>query len=480
MPLVLEIEYLLGVAFAARGPDSAEPDWPPQPDRVFSALVAAWAARGEAPEERSALEWLERQPAPVIEASEATARPAPTSFVPPNDKLEVTGNPGWRTRQPRRFPAALPCNPVVRLVWPEADDAPLTALDALVRDVAYVGHSASLTRCAFSAKASDEGPSGQAARRGIYPGRLRELEAAFLAKRRASPGGAISPPKRAPAESANAFSSDWLTFEIVGGSIDIRAAPLACKSLIKMLMSGYEATAGPDGVPAWVSGHEPGGAPTRDPHLAAVPLAFAGFEHADGVLMGLALVPPKGRGDLLADTGFRKALASRLAPPEPNADDGARRRIRVWDPNTPRLDLMLALSLEVERATLDARRYARLSHRWATVTPVVLDRHLKGGSGKTIQEEMEEIVAQACERSIGARPAHVVANKHSAVRGAPSAYPSGSAPRWTGWRTPEHFASRRLVHAVIAFEEAVAGPLLIGAGRFCGLGLCLPLDARQA
>jgi hypothetical protein len=22
----------------------------------------------------------------------------------------------------------------------------------------------------------------------------------------------------------------------------------------------------------------------------------------------------------------------------------------------------------------------------------------------------------------------------------------------------------------------VAGPLLIGAGRFCGLGLCLPLD----
>ena len=64
MTLILEIEHLLGVAFAAHSQASDVPDWPPQPDRVFSALVAAWGARGERTEERRALEWLEGQPAP--------------------------------------------------------------------------------------------------------------------------------------------------------------------------------------------------------------------------------------------------------------------------------------------------------------------------------------------------------------------------------------------------------------------------------
>jgi CRISPR-associated protein Csb2 len=30
-------------------------------------------------------------------------------------------------------------------------------------------------------------------------------------------------------------------------------------------------------------------------------------------------------------------------------------------------------------------------------------------------------------------------------------------------------------HAVLIFDEDVAGPLLIGAGRFRGYGLCRPL-----
>ena len=46
MSLVLEVEYLSGVSFAAIAPDSPVPDWPPQPDRICSALVATWAARG--------------------------------------------------------------------------------------------------------------------------------------------------------------------------------------------------------------------------------------------------------------------------------------------------------------------------------------------------------------------------------------------------------------------------------------------------
>src|SRR4051812_44258321 len=157
MPLVLEIQHLLGVAFAAIGPDSAEPDWPPQPDRVFSALVAAWAARGELDDGRAALNWLEQQEPPLIEASDCAVRPVPDVFVPPDDfelsddvleakwyrdflaigkrppkkggyrnawKQAVSVYPEYRERKERRFPAALPHDAVVRLVWPDASDAP--------------------------------------------------------------------------------------------------------------------------------------------------------------------------------------------------------------------------------------------------------------------------------------------------------------------------------------------------------------------
>jgi CRISPR-associated protein Csb2 len=85
MTLALEIEYLLGIAFAARDEASELPDWPPQPDRIFSALVASWGAHGERGDERRALEWLEAQPAPEIAASDGFPRTVPTVFVPPND-----------------------------------------------------------------------------------------------------------------------------------------------------------------------------------------------------------------------------------------------------------------------------------------------------------------------------------------------------------------------------------------------------------
>jgi CRISPR-associated protein Csb2 len=32
------------------------------------------------------------------------------------------------------------------------------------------------------------------------------------------------------------------------------------------------------------------------------------------------------------------------------------------------------------------------------------------------------------------------------------------------------------VHADIVFAEKVRGPVLLGAGRYTGLGLCLPID----
>jgi CRISPR-associated protein Csb2 len=76
-------------------------------------------------------------------------------------------------------------------------------------------------------------------------------------------------------------------------------------------------------------------------------------------------------------------------------------------------------------------------------------------------------------------PGRVVAGKYSAVEGAPSAYASGRAPRWTGWRLPQSLAGRQLTHAVLQFGQPVRGPVILGAGRFVGLGLCRALDPTE-
>jgi CRISPR-associated protein Csb2 len=258
MSLVLEVEYLSGVSFAAIGPDSEAPDWPPQPDRIFSALVASWAARGEKEEERRALEWLETRPAPRLLASEAVPRTGVIVFVPPNDlRSDRQKNakgvlPTLRSRQPRRFPAARPHDPVVHLCWAEAepDEATLSALQTLALDTAYVGHSASLTRCRFLFdRGATELGDGKLPQRRVYEGRLDELRKAYARfeksadkKDRPQKGARVPPEPKARAKRTNLFGDGehWLILEHVAGDMpDIRACALVAKTLRDTLLSGY-------------------------------------------------------------------------------------------------------------------------------------------------------------------------------------------------------------------------------------------------
>ena len=119
--------------------------------------------------------------------------------------------------------------------------------------------------------------------------------------------------------------------------------------------------------------------------------------------------------------------------------------------------------------------YTRPAQIFATVTPIALDRHLKE-KGETRVEEAAAQIAGCCGNIGLPKPEAVIPDKHSAIEGAPSAYPSGKSPRWTNWRLTPSLAIRQLMHAVIRFAEPVEGPLMLGAGRFVGLGLCRPLD----
>jgi CRISPR-associated protein Csb2 len=486
MSLLLEIEYLSGVCFAATGQDSPAPDWPPQPDRVFSAFVATWAARGQNAQEADALEWLEKLDPPRILASGAAPRTSATVFVPPNDPRSDKQKhargvlPAFRSRQARRFPASRPFDPIVRLLWPDAEPegAAFAALTRLARDTAYVGHSASLTRCWFvhAASAADQ-DNANPPRRRVYAGRFAALRRDFERGHRPNLGDPVAPAATVEKEKANIFSDRWLLLEHVAGDMrDLRAAAIVAKTLRDALLSGYKQIGLEDRIPAVVSGHAPDKTPARAPHLAIVPLAFAGFPYADGHVMGFALVPPRGSA-ILEDEDFRKAL-KKIAPLDPKAE----RRALTLKPKEGTSHgrtfcIGLSPTLEPGKPSLDPALYTACARTFATVTPIALDRHLKE-KGEARQREIATQIAAAC-RNIGLpKPEDVVADKHSAIEGAPSAYPSGNSPPWMRWRLPPTLASRQLTHAVIRFAEPVEGPVLLGAGRFVGLGLCRPLDAR--
>lgn len=485
MALVFEIEYLSGVSFAALGPDTDAPEWPPQPDRVFSALTASWAARGRDEEEAQALEWLEQQPPPLIDASDAPARSAPTVFVPPNDpsigKVKTAKHvlPSMRQRQARRFPAARPVDSSVRLLWDveDPDEVILNALQRVAHDVAYVGHSASLTRCRFLRGAEVEPRNGlQAPHRRVYRGRLAELDREYEAGRRPQPGAPVriatedAPPRR------GVFSVRWLILEHIDGVMpDVRAAAIVSRTIRETLMSGYRRTGLEAAIPEIVSGHTPGGEPSRSPHLAIVPMPFAGYPFADGSVKGLALVPPEG-GEILDDADFKRALRA-VAPLDP--DRGRRlMTVRSGDSHSGvSFSIVLAPSFEppTGKRSLDARPYTGSGRDFATVTPIVLDRHLKEyGAGRN--EEIAAQIAGAC-RNIGLpEPELVIPDKHATFEGMPSAYPSGRNPAWMRWKLPRSLMSRQVTHAFIRFPVAIVGPVLLGAGRFLGMGLCRSIN----
>ena len=211
--------------------------------------------------------------------------------------------------------------------------------------------------------------------------------------------------------------------------------------------------------PEWFSGHRRDGKASAAPHLALAPLAFVGSRHADGRIMGLALILPRGREPQEAG----RCLESILTDPETGlpCDD-----LRLFDGD--RLECSIELEArEHPPENLDPQTWTKASRVWASVTPVVLNRHF---DGKDRWEQAAESVKDMCGHVGLPRPREVLLHPVSLVEGVPHAreFPQ-LARKHDGGR-------RRHGHAVVIFDEPVCGPVLIGAGRFRGYGLCRPID----
>ncbi len=265
------------------------------------------------------------------------------------------------------------------------------------------------------------------------------------------------PPKdEAPEIPASVFDPQLIVLGIKGKRVSLPATLKLTAALRGLLMK--ECPEQPP--PEWFSGHRPEGGPTADPHLALTPLPFVGAEYADGRVMGLAIALPADLNHQDAGKCLARFLHDSTTglPCEHRLFDGA------W--------LECAIELETRERppkNLNPNTWTRESRIWATVTPVVLNRHF---DGKDKWKRAAESVKDMCGHIGLPRPREVLLHPVSLVEGVPHSREFPQMAR------KNHGGRQSHNHAVIVFDEPARGPVLLGAGRFRGYGLCRPMDER--
>ncbi len=481
--LGLEIEFLTGRYVATAYNDRNRCEWPPHPARVFSALVAVHM-EVETPDqdERRALEWLENQAAPSIAVGDADPREVTTVFVPVNDPVGVKALPELRTRQPRTFPSCTPRSPKVAMVWTLAEPSPAVrcSLDRLATRLVRLGHSSSLVRVRWTDVPPEPAwvpdPDGDNSLRVAGPGQTARLlerfelhhglqprVMPFLAQRYRRVDQ--SAPREIP---SSVFSGEWLTFRRIDGPRLPSSRAVDVARAFRAALMSYVG----EPVPSVLSGHEPDGLRTERPHAAFVPLPFVGSDHADGAILGIAIVLPVNLEEHARHSVFRAVGAWEQT-------------CRQEDEECPRLELRLGAAgvLGLERVDTDAvlrtlrdSTWSGPSRRWTSITPVALDRtpgHLRSrdaaGAAKAADAAVTSI-GDSCERIGLPRPLAVQLHYSVPLVGGAKAATFAPFPA-----EPDR-VRRVLTHASLTFEEAVRGPVILGAGRHVGLGLFRPVE----
>ena len=291
--LAIEVEYLMGRSYAADFRDETKPEWPPNPDRLFEALVAAHHDTFSEAGENHALLWLEKQGAPHIQAGDMGRAVSVVNFVPTNyNGKSGSSHPDQRGKQPRVFPVQSPSSPIVRFVWPNAEpgDEVREKLGGLLARVPSLGRACSLVRMKLgeSLVAPTYVPDlrGEEVLRVFGEGRLEDLEILYSLGRRPSLGPQMrySRNQAKPSVPDSCFGEMIVLRRVGGRGLSIEAALTLTSALRKALMKLSEDDAVLCGL---LSGHD------AEIHCAFAALPFVGHEHSDGRLMGAAVILPR-------------------------------------------------------------------------------------------------------------------------------------------------------------------------------------------
>jgi len=521
MPLTISLHFPTGRYAAAAWDDRERAEWPPHPARLALALTDVLHKAGNTDDLREALIWLCEQGAPVV-------------IVPTNERIDIQRMDGFyvpqnpsapdgpkHPRKPRSFPTVHLDGeqPGVYFHWPSAelDESIKQRLTTLLARLPRFGHSSSLVVAAVSDEApqiSDEwrvlepasNPELQSAvrLRVPYAGLLESTESAYasedrgkemadligkaaktakpdkLLKPAASARGRHDPRHRwqgyAEAAPADTPTSVWdnrllLLARIDGSRPGLSSTWQILETFHKALLDRWSRDPDRGPVPSWLSGHQAGKGPTTPTsanHLALFPVADIKHVHAQGRLMGIGLAFPRpetsGFDAVSQRLDWQKAMASLFPQGEPLELIPTSGGIRfVLQPAAPD---------ELRRA-LQIPRWIGPSDTWASVTPMVFDRHPKPHFRKDPHlwaESARTIVREACQRIGLPDPAAVEVSPYSPIEGAPPSAGFAPPPPRPGRPARVHF------HVTLRFGQKVLGPVLLGAGRFRGYGLLAPLD----
>lgn len=434
--------------------------------------------------------------------------------------------PAFRSKQERTFPAVSPGIDAglnqVHLIWDSVvlPDEFKPAFKKLTSKVVRIGHSSSLV-IMWIGKGTPSAPktlvpstdakSNRAGvkLRGMAPGLLQDLDTRFNAddidlffqlgdEIRGAKGKAKDKSKE---DFKNHFGEDWSASSaapvrlrpfvgishayhtpqaelppplqtifdsdiLILSKLDGRVLGLESTNLLLDALRGALLT-GSENSPAWFTGHKFPGKPADMPHLAMFPLAFIDSEYADGHLLGLALAFPRSVNAQERSAELRRLLFN---------EHGEDREIKLTLGNLGEWTLQRE-DRNTRPAALRPGTWTQASTVWATVTPIVLDRHSKFDPADpkerdSWRNETADIIRASCAHIGLPVPTAVDIDKTSWHRGAPRSRPGPSGMPWFSGKSN---GARQQVHALLQFDCEVQGPVLLGAGRYRGYGLCKPL-----
>ena len=504
--LRVTLRFLTGRYHGAVGRklDRHDAPWPPSPARLFQAL-AAGAARGSVLDQNSlaALNWLEGLAPPVIAAPHATTGQTVSLFVPNND-LDAVGGDSARLAEirvpkpirPYLFDASVPlhffwplvrsddqeqairvCNMAERLyqlgrgIDPAFADAGIEeAIDTQARLDSYAGV---VYRAA----------SGGALRLAC-PGRgsLRSLQDRFAGGRRrfATACGQTtvtpftrpprawfenvaysSPPRRVLYELRNTDGGFFAWPQERAHNLVMRVRDLLCERLPKHA--------------AVLKGAKGDDEAAKARRARFIPLPSVGMEHADRSIRRLLIELPSDCPLRIEEIGAKLSGAS----------------FDEIDPETGKVrkDGPVLVETDSDQNTMLRHYGVEVGHgyrRWRSVTPLALpvkrrridpDRQCedaKGGVERLAETAAAITAAKAALRHAGRARAQIVAAR-------PQKEPfAGKGRRAEDFKRPERFSKHQMWHLDLTLREPVTGPLILGDGRFAGLGLMAPVREPSA
>jgi len=486
--------------------------WPPEPARLFQALVAAASAGNGAPPApaREALEWLERLEAPDVAGPPIRSGQAFRNYVPNNDLDAVGGDPARlpeirtpKQIRPRLFDAGQP----LLYLWRFDDGGEhAEALVALAERLYQLGRGVDMAWATAEILGIDEAEARLVAHGGsIYrsaPGQgalfacpvagslasLVERHAAMGRRLQRSKGEVVfsQPPKprfRQVTYDSPPARQLYELRRLADGQDRFYPWPLtATVALVERVRDKAAERLGAalpeeagriDRIFGRVKDMTEADKAQR---LRILPLPSIGHEHAESSIRRVLVeIPPHCplRADDLEWTFTGLALDEDV------------------DTETGEVLESVRLVAAAERQMLahygvDARE-GHGYRRWRTVTPAALPEKARRRriDPAAIHDQAKDAAERAAEESRAGDAVHQ-ALRHAGI-GAPVAQVrvqrepfARNGARAEGFAGDTRFDKHRLWHVELAFADPTRGPVVIGDGRYLGLGLMAPVRDEPA